>query len=87
MAGLPHDVRAWACAFCHKLYPRDKRGKELAKSCCVCPGCNEHPSAYTGHGTLCHQCHARKELAAAEENLKWAEERLARARANKNGVV
>lgn len=87
MSGPARDVRAWACSFCGKLAPRNKHGKRLAEECCVCAECHVNPARRTGHGNICRQCGAKKELAAAEENMKWAEERLARARSNQNGAV
>jgi hypothetical protein len=87
MAGLPHDVRAWACAFCGKMYPRTKWGKERARLCCLCSECKTGPARRTGEGQICRQCGAKKELAAAEEYFKHAQERLEKARANQNGAM
>jgi hypothetical protein len=93
MAGLPRDVRAWACAFCGKLYVRNKIGKERARICCMCEHCRVMPARHIGQGGLCRQCGAKQELAAAEQTIKWAQnlklaaERLEKARANKGGAV
>jgi hypothetical protein len=87
MAGPPLYVRAWACAFCGRLYPRGKIGKKSAGRCCLCSECTTGSARRMGPNQLCPQCIAKHELAAAEEYFKHAQERLEKARANQNGAM
>jgi len=84
----PKKATGWACSSCKKLYSYDKHGKLFAEACCACRECGGSPTLYMGApGQICRPCAAKKELVSAEENLKQAEERLARARTNKTGVM
>lgn len=80
----PMRTEAWQCGHCAALY----RESGHASKCCTCSECGGGNVTMLGlRGAICRQCAAKKELAAAEENLMHAEGRLARARANKNGVM
>lgn len=53
----PTKVAAWRCGACSKTYAYTRHGKRFAEHCCLCTECMLRPSAYTGLGTKCKQCH------------------------------
>ena len=79
----PIQVTAWACDTCKRSYPLTPSGKEFARYCCICPGC-EGMSGLLGGEHLCKKCLAtrsvencKQAVAAAESNLDLAERTLA----------